>query len=354
MNIFSAVMNIDKDSSIYVSSADGFLYSIYKHNGQTRWKLTDGGGFGAGSAVFSPSGETIYIAGHDSNLYALDLDGLIKWKFSCGSASYVPLVDNEGNIYFTTKTDSFGLHSLNPAGILRWRYNFDLYNLNPNHYCPTIDKNGNLYFPALYLYGELRIISVDYSGNFRWEYSFEQQNEDIVVPLICDSVGTIFCGSTWGYYYYAISSDGELLWKLPLDGYQVDNSGAISMDGTLYIGTHLSSLTTGQERTLIAIRDTVTSVESIDNEISNFRLEQNYPNPFNSTTHIRFTIPQSERVTLKCYDLMGGEVATLLDRYQEAGSYDVIFQPKDLASGIYFYTLTSGDFIATKKLILLQ
>jgi len=54
------------------------------------------------------------------------------------------------------------------------------------------------------------------------------------------------------------------------------------------------------------------------------------------------------------YDLMGNEVATLLERYQEGGSYDVIFQPKNLASGIYFYKLTSGNFTSTKKLILLK
>ncbi|MBE7475499.1 MAG: T9SS type A sorting domain-containing protein [Ignavibacteriota bacterium] len=88
--------------------------------------------------------------------------------------------------------------------------------------------------------------------------------------------------------------------------------------------------------------------------IDNFKLEQNYPNPFNSTTNIKYTIPQSGRVTLTVYDMMGSEVAVLLNRYQEAGSYDVIFQAKDLASGIYFYTLTSGNFTATKKLILLK
>jgi photosystem II stability/assembly factor-like uncharacterized protein len=99
----------------------------------------------------------------------------------------------------------------------------------------------------------------------------------------------------------------------------------------------------------------VTSVGSQDiSEPISFSLKQNYPNPFNSSTNIKYTISQSGRVTLTVYDIMGRVVSVLLDRYQEAGSYDVIFQPKDLASGIYFYTLTSGNFMSTKKLILLK
>ena len=184
--------------------------------------------------------------------------------------------------------------------------------------------------------------------------SSERQDENIWVPLICDADGTVYFGSTWGYYYYAISSEGELLWKLPLDGYQVDNSGAIDSDGTLYIGTHLGSLTTGQEKTLIAIRDTVTSVENDDSEFLSYILEQNFPNPFNSTTHIRYTIPASGNVTIKVFDLLGNEVSAILDRNQTRGEYDVIFQADNLSSGIYFYRLISGSYTASKKLILMK
>jgi outer membrane protein assembly factor BamB len=354
MNIFSAVMNIDKDSSIYVSSADGYLYSIYKNNGETRWKVTDGGGFGAGSTAFSPDGQTLYIVGKDSNLYAYNLDGTLKWDFICRPAKQIPLVDNEGNIYMIGSRDSVGLHSINPDGVLRWSYNFTFWGSGGStpSLSATIDQNGSLFIISP-IQGSTKLISIDYNGNFRWEYIYEQ-GEFISVPLICDADGTIYCGSTWGYYYYAISSEGDLLWKLPLYGYQVDNSGAIGSDGTLYIGTHLGSLVTGQEKTLIAVRDTVTSVDNEIRKISSYKLEQNYPNPFNSTTHIRYTIPESDRITLKVYDLLGREVTTLLDRYQQAGNYDVIFQADELASGTYFYSLTSGNFMSTKKLILLK
>lgn len=356
MNIFSHVMNIDRDSTIYFTSADEHLYAIYKNNGEIRWKVKYDGGFGASSPIFSPDGGTIYIAGHDNYLYALNLDGSSKWRFSYGPVTVVPLVDNDGNIYVIGKVDSVGLHSISPDGEIRWSYNFANWIASRSLLdFVTMDRDGNIYFHSfINTTQQSKITSVDYEGNFRWEYSFEQPGEDIMVPLICDADGTIYCGSTWGYYYYAISSKGDLLWKIPLNGYMVDNSGALGSDGTLYIGTHLGSLVTGQEKTLIAIRDTVTLVDNDRNFISYYKLSQNYPNPFNSTTNIKYTIAQAGRVTLKVYDLMGREVATLLDRFQNSGSYDVIFQADELASGIYFYTLTSGNFMATKKLILLK
>jgi len=83
-------------------------------------------------------------------------------------------------------------------------------------------------------------------------------------------------------------------------------------------------------------------------------LEQNFPNPFNSTTYIWYSIPVSGRVTLKVFDLFGNDVSTLLDMYQARGEYDVIFQADNLSSGIYFYQLRAGNFISTKKLILLK
>ena len=355
MNIFSHIMNIDLDSSIYVASADGNLYSIYKHNGDIRWQVSYDGGFGVSSPTFSPNGQTIYIVGHDSNLCALNLDGSLKWKFICRPAKVIPMVDNEGNIYIIAKVDSVGLHSISSDGTLRWSYNFTTWGSGGQTppLSPAMDKNGNIYFPGP-VQSSTRIFSVDYYGNLRWVYIFEQQDEVITVPLICDADGTVYCGSTFGYYYYAISSEGELLWKLPLDGYQVDNSGAIGSDGTLYIGTHLGSLTTGQEKTLIAIRDTVTTVQNINPSELNYSLQQNYPNPFNPVTHIRYSIPQSSRVTLKVFDILGKQVAKLVDKYQSAGEYDVIFSAGELSSGIYFYRLQAGNYTDVKKMLLLK
>jgi len=97
-----------------------------------------------------------------------------------------------------------------------------------------------------------------------------------------------------------------------------------------------------------------TSVENEKNIENGFNLLQNYPNPFNPTTTITYTIGSSGLVTLKVYDILGNEVAVLVDEMKHVGSYEVKFDGKELSSGIYFYTLISGNFIATKKLILLK
>ncbi len=91
-----------------------------------------------------------------------------------------------------------------------------------------------------------------------------------------------------------------------------------------------------------------------------FSLSQNYPNPFNPTTKIRFTIQSVETTrrvvftTLKVYDVLGNEIATLVNEEKPAGSYEVKFNNEGLPSGIYFYRLTTGGYSATKKMILMK
>jgi hypothetical protein len=85
-----------------------------------------------------------------------------------------------------------------------------------------------------------------------------------------------------------------------------------------------------------------------------FSLEQNYPNPFNPSTVISWQSPVSSWQTLKVYDLLGREVATLVDEYKPAGRYEVEFDGRNLSTGSYFYRLQVGEFMETKKLILLK
>ncbi|MFC2133956.1 T9SS type A sorting domain-containing protein [Bacteroidota bacterium] len=97
----------------------------------------------------------------------------------------------------------------------------------------------------------------------------------------------------------------------------------------------------------------VTGVGDVDVPVE-FSLEQNYPNPFNPTTKIRFTVPESGIVTLKVYNLLGQEVATLMNRDLNAGTYDVNFNATAFSSGVYFYTVRINNFTATKKMMLLK
>jgi hypothetical protein len=85
-----------------------------------------------------------------------------------------------------------------------------------------------------------------------------------------------------------------------------------------------------------------------------YKLDQNFPNPFNPTTNITFTIPNDGNVSLKVFDLLGREVATLINEARTAGSYTETFDASRLSSGTYFYRLESGSFVQTKKMIIMK
>jgi hypothetical protein len=88
--------------------------------------------------------------------------------------------------------------------------------------------------------------------------------------------------------------------------------------------------------------------------IGDFQLDQNYPNPSNPTTTISYEIAKQGLVKLSVYNILGKEVATLVDEVQSPGKYEVEFDGSDLSSGIYFYKLIADNFISTKKLTLLK
>jgi len=85
-----------------------------------------------------------------------------------------------------------------------------------------------------------------------------------------------------------------------------------------------------------------------------FGLSQNFPNPFNPVTKITYQLPKESLVTLKIYDVLGNEVATLVNEEQSAGRYQTTFNGSSLSSGIYFYRIQAGNFVDTKKLVLLK
>lgn len=118
--------------------------------------------------------------------------------------------------------------------------------------------------------------------------------------------------------------------------------------GTIYLDDMQSDI-------LLPVKKEITNIPD------EYSLSQNYPNPFNPTTTIKYSIPTvemlrttSQHVTLKIYDILGREVTTLVNQKQNAGNYVVLFNASNLTSGIYFYKLSSGEFVSTKKLVLLK
>ena len=102
--------------------------------------------------------------------------------------------------------------------------------------------------------------------------------------------------------------------------------------------------------------DLGTSVQEPESDVlpKVFALQQNYPNPFNPTTTIQFALPTGSQVVLKIYNLLGREVATLVNEELQSGKYKVDFEANGLPSGVYFYRIQAGGFSKTRKLTLLK
>ena len=106
--------------------------------------------------------------------------------------------------------------------------------------------------------------------------------------------------------------------------------------------------------TWIGNKWSVTGVNDAKQTVKSYQLAQNYPNPFNPTTQIQYSIMKPGMVSLKIYDILGRQVATLVNQFQASGKYTVNFNAANLASGVYFYEIQSGSFQSVKKMMLLK
>ncbi len=135
----------------------------------------------------------------------------------------------------------------------------------------------------------------------------------------------------------------------------VQSNGKVVAAGFSFGNSNFYLLHTGWAFALARyLPSNVTGVEKLNSVPETFELYQNYPNPFNPSTTINYQLPMDSHVTLKVYDILGREVATLVNEKENAGNYSVKFDGSRLASGVYFYRLTAGNFMSTKKLLMLK
>jgi hypothetical protein len=128
-----------------------------------------------------------------------------------------------------------------------------------------------------------------------------------------------------------------------LNPYDASDRNTVNAEGYTYLEVYLHALVSG----------TTTSVTGLTQPTA-FSLSQNYPNPFNPTTTIAYAIPQHSKVTLLVYDVLGRQIAMLVNEIKSAGTYFVSLDATKLSSGVYFYRLQSGSFVQTKKMVLLK
>ena len=121
-------------------------------------------------------------------------------------------------------------------------------------------------------------------------------------------------------------------------------------------GSHITDgATVSRSKQVFSRRSIIwNSAAENDQQPYEFSLRQNYPNPFNPTTEIRYQISEVSRVTLKVFDVLGREVATLVNEAKAPGKYEIQFDASNLSSGVYYYQLRAGSFVATKKMLLIR
>ncbi len=164
--------------------------------------------------------------------------------------------------------------------------------------------------------------------------------------MLIDSGNHIFAGSSyWGVY---MSIDYAQNWQKLTGGISNDSvkSLALSPSGYLFAVTNSGGI--------FRSKDIATNIKSNPIFIKEFTLSQNYPNPFNPNTTITYSIPERGNVKLTVYNSLGQVISELVNEEKPAGNFSVQFNAANLPSGVYFYSLKSGGFVESKKLILLK
>jgi len=394
------------------ADSDGYSYLTGSFKGIATFGTIQIVGYG-GSDVFiakyDPSGSCVWVkkAGGDSfdegAGISTDASGnsyITAYYSYTGTFGTIQLVSYGGLDIFLAKYDSTGncLWAKNAGGTL------DDYGFNV-----SIDTNGNSYITGAFedeaTFGTTQLISYGFSdmfiakydsdGNFLWAKNGGGSSFDRGNSISTDLKGNSYViGNFWetanfgtleltsiGLYDIFIAnydSSGNCIWVENAGGTFNDFGFGISTSrvGNNYItGCFEDSAAFGAitlngfgayDIFIATISSTSSSIEPMSLYLipSEMQLYQNYPNPFNPSTKIKYSVSSIQKVTLKVYDLLGREVATLVNEEKPAGDYEVEFDISNAlggisakggyASGVYFYQLRAGDLIETKKMLLLK
>ena len=218
-----------------------------------------------------------------------------------------------------------------------------------------------------------QILKIDPDGILLWSKSLDTSLEIGNSIVNASDNGFIIAGYTSMLIYgqsdlviSKINSVGDTVWVKMLGGSGQEMGKSIcksSVSQYIILGSTNAQGAGGTDLWLLLLdKENSSDVSEQSAPPIIFSLLQNHPNPFNPSTVISYQLPVGSDVTLKVYDLLGREVVTLLDEYKPAGKYEVEFnasalpsrQGSALTSGVYFYQLRAGDFITTKKMILVK
>jgi hypothetical protein len=154
------------------------------------------------------------------------------------------------------------------------------------------------------------------------------------------------------------NNKGDTLWTKTIDGESSDCGRSIQQTTDRgYIVTGYTN-PPGSDNSDVWIIKLKSDIVGMDEDVAEapefYNVSQNYPNPFNPTTKIKYSIPQLSNVVIKVFDILGNEIETLVNDEKPAGIYEITWNAEKFPSGVYFYQIKAGNFIQTKKMILLK
>jgi len=344
------------DDIFFVSERIGFIIGGYGGNGTgTILKTTNSGSdwfelnFDSSyspNTIFCVDSNVIFVGGY--TFIARSLNGGLNWEFKdFGNANFSSIYFINNNIGFAT-TSTWIRKTINGGEswfVIKNNVSFDISSV---YFCNEDSGyvvGGEFWFPpGNNVGGGIKTKN----GGTTWQ---DMSGLDHLVTSI------VFIAPNLGYccgYNMDIrkTTNGGVSW---LNDGIIGGTGLFSIDASIPINGTVNVYAAGSGG-LILKRTGISSVKPDKVPICNYNLVQNYPNPFNPTTTINYQIPELIFVTLKVYDVLGNEIATLVNEEKPAGKYNVEFRIDnlELTSGIYFYQLRVGSYIETKKMVLLK
>ncbi len=362
------------------------------NNGDTLWTKIYGGLWGEVGISIEQDKEGNYIAtGYtmsfdpgNADVWILKFDeiGDTLWTRRVGGSQEeygysIKQTKNEGYI-ITGYTQSFGsnhdvyLIRLDSSGDIIWTNHYGGQGVDFGEEVLELDDDGFIIAGYTTSYGiggyDCYLVRVDLNGDTLWTRHYGGEFDDKAYAIELFEDGFVLAGYTQNAgsterdaFIIKTNFNGDTVWTKTIGGlyndfvfdiHKTDDNGLILTGQFDIYGDY------NQDVWLVKIDNLVTGLESESFPI-HYILSQNYPNPFNPTTTIKYLIPELSFVTIKVYDVLGNEVATLIKEEKPAGSYEVEFSVGQnsilsLSSGIYFYQLRSGNFVETKKMILMK
>ena len=396
-------ITIGPDGNIYVSGSSigtgadyDFITIKYSKSGQLQWIQRYNDAVNGKDSVVSMAVDksgNIYVAGTSDSTNSLHTYVLIKYGPSGGrlwlqrfhndnyeweDAKKI-VIDYKSNIYFTgtgynsdSKNDIITV-KFNSDGMYQWDASWD----DPGNSMDEVtdiktDKNGNIYLTG-YAEGskskhDFVTLKYDPSGNLKWEvtYNGSKNTDDFAVGLALDYqynsyiIGYSLVDKYYNYSLVKYDTNGVKLWDEDLQNNSSANDIPVNLfvddKGSIIIGGNSENISWSMFNLMEYSQPGFipTGISESLNRDYTYRLYQNFPNPFNPVTTIKYTIPKSNFVNIKLYDILGREIKTLVAREEAAGNYEIKFDGSDLSSGIYFYTMSVENYISTRKMIILK